>query len=300
MYRSRNLDIVIATVIAILGGLAYAEHLPGQITIPLGVGLFFAPGYLWSEAILSHHLPGVERALTSAGMAMVFPILGGFLFYALHIPLFRADWVAMLVVLTLLGVVATAVQRLRQTPADRQQPQRQPPRQGGPVVLNTVIFGLAAVIGLAAVGYSVNSAEAQKFPGTSSLSMTPVVDNPIANNMALLSNNDAAQQKASELQNQLVAAAKKAHLEVANHEGVTEKYVLKLLLKGIVSKTYNITLNNGQSWEQTIAYTTNYSMVADLYLLPNTKTVYHYVDNGQCLTNKALVDVIAPQGLCGD
>lgn len=301
VYRNRNLDIVIATIVAILGGLAYADHLPGQITIPLGLGLFFAPGYLWAEAILSHQLPGFERALIVAGMAFIFPILGGFLFFALHIPLFRADWVAMLVVLTLLGVVATAVQRLRQLPVDRQrQPQRQPPpRQGGSVALHSSIFGLAALIGIAAIGYSVKSAETQPLPGYTSLSMTPVVNNALANNMALLSNNTAAQNQASFLQNQLVASAKQAHLYVANEQGSPEKYELKLLLKGVVSKTYNITLDNGQSWQQTIAWTTASSIVADLYLLPNTKTVYHYADNGQCLTNKALVAVIAPQGLCG-
>ena len=61
MYRYRNLDIAIATVVAILGGLAAAKQLPGQVTIPLGLGLFFAPGYLWSEAILTQRLPGIER-----------------------------------------------------------------------------------------------------------------------------------------------------------------------------------------------------------------------------------------------
>jgi hypothetical protein len=42
MYR-RNLDIALAAIIAILGGLAAAAKLPGTATIPLGVGLFFAP-----------------------------------------------------------------------------------------------------------------------------------------------------------------------------------------------------------------------------------------------------------------
>src|SRR6201986_5108122 len=126
MYRNRNLDIAIAAVIAILGGLAAAKDLSGAITIPLGIGLFFAPGYLWSEAILNQWLPGLERALTSVGMALVFPILGGFLFFGLHIPLFRSSWIGLLVVLTLLGVVAVAVQRLRQPPAVRR-----PPRPGG-------------------------------------------------------------------------------------------------------------------------------------------------------------------------
>ena len=133
MYRNRNLDIAIATIIAVLGGLAAAKQLPGQITIPLGIGLFFAPGYLWSEAILNQWLPGVERALTSVGMALIFPILGGFLFYGLHIPLFRSSWIGLLVVLTLLGVVAVAVQRLRQPPAVRRPPRpvnQQSPRRG--------------------------------------------------------------------------------------------------------------------------------------------------------------------------
>src|SRR6202034_4205391 len=82
MYR-RNLDIAIAAIVAILGGLAAAAHLSGAVTIPLGVGLFFAPGYLWSEAILSQRLPAVERFMTSAGLALILPIIGGVLFYCL-------------------------------------------------------------------------------------------------------------------------------------------------------------------------------------------------------------------------
>ena len=191
MYRNRNLDIAIAAIVAILGGLAAAKHLPGQVTIPLGTALFFAPGYLWSEAILSQRLPGIERAMTTVGMAFIFPILGGFLFYGLHIPLFKSSWVGLLVVLTLLGVVAVAIQRLREVPVDQpQQPRRsqQPPRQSGSVVLHSFIFGLAAVIGIGAVAFSVKSADAQKFPGYAMLSMTAIVNNSAAQNAAILSN----------------------------------------------------------------------------------------------------------------
>src|ERR1700742_411085 len=151
MYRNRNLDVAIAAIVAILGGLAAAKHLPGQVTIPLGVGLFFAPGYLWSEAILTQRLPGLERTLTTLGMALIFPILGGFLFYGLHIPLFKSSWIGLLVVLTLLGVVAVAVQRLRDVPVDERQQQRRPsqqsPRRNG-LVLHSFIFGLAGVIAI--------------------------------------------------------------------------------------------------------------------------------------------------------
>jgi hypothetical protein len=296
MYRNRNLDIAIATIIAVLGGLAAAKQLPGQITIPLGIGLFFAPGYLWSEAILTQWLPGVERALTSVGMALIFPILGGFLFYGLHIPLFRSAWIGLLVVLTLLGVVAVAVQRLRQPPAVRrpprpvsQQPPRRgdqpPPRRGGSIALHSSIFGLAGLIAIGAVAYSVKSAEAQKFPGYTMLSMTPVVDNPAAQNIAALSNNLTAQAQAAEIQDKLQGEATQAHLFVADHQGVPEQYEVKLLQKGKVVKTWPITLNDGQSWQVTVAWTTNYSVIADLYLLPNTSTPLHYVNNGACVSS---------------
>jgi hypothetical protein len=302
MYRNRNLDIVIAAIVAILGGLAAAKHLPGQVTIPLGAALFFAPGYLWSEAILSQRLPGIERAMTTVGMALIFPILGGFLFYGLHIPLFQSSWVGLLVVLTLLGVVAVAIQRLREVPVGQpQQPGRsQPsPRQSGSVVLHSFIFGLAAVIGIGAVAFSVKNADAQKFPGYTMLSMTAIVNNSAAQNAAILSNDPAAQAAAAQAADTAQSKATQAHLVVTNHQGVPEQYQLRLLQKGKVTNTWPITLNNGQTWQKTIAWTTNYSMLADLYLLPNTSTPFHYVNNGACVSSiKVLPTVLRPEDPC--
>jgi hypothetical protein len=301
MYRNRNLDIAIAAILAILGGLAAAKNLPGQVTIPLGIALFFAPGYLWSEAILSQQLPGLERAMTTVGMAFIFPILGGFLFYGLHIPLFKSSWVGLLVVLTLLGVVAVAIQRLRGVPVGQpQQPRRpQSPRQGGPVVLHSFIFGLAAVVGIGTVAFSVKNAEAQKFPGYTMLSMTAVVDNAAAQNAAILSNDPKAQDAAAQAADTAQGKATQAHLVVTNHQGVPEQYVLKFLQRGKVTNTWAITLNNGQTWHKTIAWTTNYSMLADLYLLPNTTTPFHYVNNGTCVSNiKTLPTVLRAEDPC--
>ena len=303
MYRHRNLDIVIATIVAILGGLAAAKHLPGQITIPLGIGLFFAPGYLWSEAILTQRLPGLERALTTLGMALIFPILGGFLFYGLHIPLFKSSWIGLLVVLTLLGVVAVAVQRLREVPVSERQQQRRPsqqaPRRNG-LVLHSFIFGLAGVIAIGSVAYSVKSAEAEKFPGYTMLWMTPVVDNSAAQNIAILSNNPQAQAQAAEAEDTLQGNATQGHLGVTNHQGVPEQYELKLLVNGKQTGKWAITLNDGQSWQKTIAWhTNNYAMLADLYLLPNTSTPFHYVNNGACVSNiKLLPTVLKAEDPC--
>jgi hypothetical protein len=284
MYR-KNLDIVVAAVIAILGGLAAAAHLPGSVTIPLGVGLFFAPGYLWSEAILNQRLPGIERTMTSVGMALIFPILGGFLFFALHIPLLKSSWVGLLVVLTLLGVVAVAVQRLREVPADprqryREQPQRQPPRRNQPPppssgmrVVHACLFGLAAVIGIASVAFSVKNAEAQKFPAYSDISLTQIV--PGAQSFVGNSANSAGNPQA------FASTATQANLRVDNHEGVTEQYEVKLVIKkNTVAKTWNFTLANGQTWQTVVGYTLNYKIVANLYVLPNTTTPSYYADNG--------------------
>jgi hypothetical protein len=294
MYR-RNLDIAIAATIAILGGLAAAKHLPGQVTIPLGVGLFFAPGYLWSEAILTQRLPGLERTLTTLGMALILPILGGFLFYGLHIPLFRSSWIGLLVVLTLLGVVAIAVQRLRDVPVDERQqrrPSQQAPRRNG-LVLHSFIFGLAGVIAIGSVAYSVKSAEAEKFPGYTMLWMTPVVDNSAAQNTAILSNNPTAQAQAANDEDTLQQNATQGHLGVTNHQGVPEQYELKLLVNGKLTGNWSITLNDGQSWQKTIVWhTTNYAMLADLYLLPNTTTPFHYVNNGACISNIKLLPTV--------
>jgi hypothetical protein len=255
MYRYRNLDIFIAGGAALLGGAAYVVHAPGPVQVVLGVILFFTPGYLWSEAILSQRLSGIERTLTTAGLSLILPILGGFLFYGLHIPLFRSAWVGLLVVLTLLGVVAVAVVRLREQPEPvdpRPRPRgNQPPPRRFPAG-QVAVFGLAGVIGLGSVGFSVHSAETQKYAGYTMLWMTAAKNSTV-----------------------------KASLGVTNHQGVAEEYQLKLLEKGKVTTTWKFVLSDGQTWDRTIAYTLKYSMVADLYLLPDGTKPYRMVDNGQ-------------------
>lgn len=271
MYR-RHLDILIAGATALAGGAAYAAHLPSTVQIVLGVALFFAPGYLWSEAILSHRLPPTERLLTSAGLSLILPILGGFLFYALRIPLFRSDWVGLLVVLTLLGVVAVAVQRLREVPPDPRlnpnaQRRGQPARKGGMLALNAFIWSVAGAVAIGAVAFSVKNAEAQKYPGYTTLWLT---SSPVSS--ATPNPNPTAKPT--------YVPPTQASLGVTNHQGVAEQYELKLLTKGKVTTTWTFTLSDGQSWERTVAYTMTYAISANLYLMPNTSTPYRQVGNG--------------------
>ena len=255
MYR-RHLDILLAGVTALAGGAAFAAHLPSAVQVVLGVALFFAPGYLWSEAILSHRLPPTERLLTTAGLSLILPILGGFLFFALKIPLFRSAWVGMLVVLTLLGVVAVAVQRLREVPVDPRldpnaQRRSQPAAKGGMTAFNAFIWAVAGVVAIGSVAFSVKNAEAQKYPGYTTLWLTRLSNDP-----------------------------QKASLGVTNHQGVAEQYQLKFLTKGKVTATWNFTLSDGGSWGHTVAYTMAYSVAANLYLMPNVTAPYRQVGNG--------------------
>jgi hypothetical protein len=265
MYR-RNLDIFIAGGLALLGGAAYEAHVPGPIQVVLGIALFLAPGYLWSEAILSQRLTGVERVLSSAGMSLILPILGGFLFYGLRISLFRSAWVGLLVVLTLLGVVAVAIVRLREQPA---APAAQPGPAAGQqqpggnrrALPHVIIYGIAAVVALGSVAFSVHSAETQKFPGRTVFWMQP----------------------------DKVSNAVKASLGATNYQGVTEQYEVKLTRKGKVTGTWKFTLADGQTWQRVIAYTTRdgVGLVANLYLLPDTARPYRTADNGQQTTPAA-------------
>jgi hypothetical protein len=272
MYR-RHLDILLAGATALAGGAAFALHLPGAVQVVLGVALFFAPGYLWSEAILSHRLPPTERLLTTAGLSLILPILGGFLFYALRIPLLRPAWVGLLVVLTLLGVVAVAVQRLREVPPDprldpnAQRGRQPPPAKAGLSALNVFAWGAAAVIALGSVAYSVKSAEAQKYPGYTSLWLSglPVpAGTPDPNATSATASTPATQ----------------ASLGVTNHQGIAAQYELKFLTKGKVTATWTFTLSDGQSWGRTVAYSMSYPIVADLYLMPNLIKPVSQTGNG--------------------
>ena len=263
MYRHRNLDIALAAVIAILGGLAAAKHLPGQIRIPLGIGLFFAPGYLWSEAILSQRLPGIERALTTAGMALIFPILGGFLFYGLRIPLFESAWIALLVVLTLLGVVAVAIT----APA---RGARRPASAAEKPAAAAVGVGSNALLHLRHCRGDrpwLRGVFRQERRDAEVSGFHPALVCPDRARHAVVPGRLGEPSRPTR---RLTRASRRKHtFVVTNHEGVPEQYELKLFKKGKLATTWPITLNDGQTWQMTIAYTLNYSMVAELYLMPN-------------------------------
>jgi len=133
----------------------------------------------------------------------------------------------------------------------------------------------AAALADAARARVLKNAEAQKFPGATQLYMTGI--HPGAQSFVGNSVTAAGNPQANE------TTATQAHLGVTNNQGVPEQYRVQLLRKNKVTNTWNFTLANNQTWQVTIAYTVanNYKILANLYMLPNVKTRYRWVDNGQ-------------------
>jgi hypothetical protein len=250
MYRYRNVGLAVTGAIAAAGCAAIVVHLPAPVMVILGIGLFAAPGYAWSEVLLSPRVSALERVVVAATLALIVPVLGGLVLTAARIPLHRDAWIGLLAAAAGTGAVVAAFQRrTTELPAARQQP-----RRGRLPVGHAIAFGAAAVIATGAVTLAVVSAEAQKYTPYTQLWMSPAGAKAVT--------------------------ASTASLGVTNQQGSTEQYRLVLRRKGRVSATWNFTLANDQTWQRTIPFTMKSSITADLYQLPNLSTPYRKVDNG--------------------
>jgi hypothetical protein len=246
--RRNYSDIAVVEAIAILGCVAFFTHLPEPVMIVLGLGLFAAPGYVWSEVFLSPRTQGLERVAVAAGLALIVPVFGGMGLYAAGISLNRIAWVGLLAVVTLVGAGLALITRRRQRDG---LPSRRPGRRRRWSAWHAVAFGAAAAIVAGAVGLAVFSAETQKYAGYTQLWLAP-----------------------------LPAKASTASLGVDNEQGAPARYRLVVRRRGRVTATWNLALASGQTWQRTISYTTSYAIAARLYRLPDLRTPYRQVDNG--------------------
>lgn len=246
--RRNYSDIAIAEAIASLGCVAFFTHLPEPVMIVLGLSLFGAPGYVWSEVFLSPRTLGLERVAVAAGLALMVPVFGGMGLYAAGIPLNRTAWVGLLAVVTLVGAGLALITRRRQR---NDMPPRRPGRRRRWSAWHAVAFGAAALIAAGAVGLAVFSAETQKYAGYTQLWLAPVP-----------------------------AKTSTASLGVDNEQGAPVQYRLVVRRRGRVTATWFLTLASDQTWQRTISYTTSYAIAASLYRLPDLTTPYRQVDNG--------------------
>jgi hypothetical protein len=242
-----NVDIAVAGGIAVLGCATIVVHFPAPVMVIIGVGLFGAPGYVWSEVLLSHRVTPFERILVAISLALMVPIFGGLALYAAGILLHRTSWVGLLTAATSVGAAALAFQRRgTESPAAPEHP-----KSRSLPVPHVLAFGAAALIAMGAVTVAVLGAEAQKYPGYTQLWLSPLKSEPL-----------------------------RASLGVTNQQGSRLEYRVVLLQNGRVSASWNITLVNGQTWQRTVPFTTKYLITADLFRLPNLSRPYREVDNG--------------------
>jgi hypothetical protein len=268
-----NLDCAATVAVAAAECAAFAAHAPSPVTIILGLGLFAAPGYLWSTVILRRRPATLEGIAVASILALIVPIAGGLALYAAGIRLHAGVWVGFFAAATVIGSVVLAIQRRRAEPteaaaaaepaaaeplaaAERVSQAPAAPRSAGAEqrrIPHAAAFAAAAVIAAGAVGLAVYGAQAQQYPGYTQLWLTPHQD----------------------------TSSEDASLGVTNQQGGPVRYRLVLLDKNHVRDTWNFTLANGQTWQQTVPYTRTYGIAADLYKMPELSEPYREVDNGE-------------------
>jgi hypothetical protein len=257
----KNLDLVIAVVVAILGAAAAAANAPAAVTVVLGVGLIAAPGYLWTEVLLKRFGSLFERVMVGTGIALMLPIFGGLLMFAAGVSLRRDAWLELLAGATIVGAVILAIVRRKYEPAapETETPETETPAKAKRKlpIRHALIYGAAVVIAAATIVMAVMSSDNQSQAGYTQLWMAPSKNTAIAS------------------------------LGVENQQGSTVAYRLQLLKKGHVSDTWNLTLTNGQTWQLNIPYTSKYSLAANLYRLPNLTDPYRTVGNNAVGNNQS-------------
>jgi uncharacterized membrane protein len=243
--RGSQADIAVTAAVAALACGAAAAGAPVAVTAVLGLALFAMPGYLLAQLLLGPATAGLERTLVATGLAFMVPIVAGLALYAAGVPLRRASWLAALAGVTLACDAALLVRRWTgHAPLFRwPRGSRRLPRW------HVAAFVAAVVIAACAVGLARVGAAVQPEPRFTQLWLST-----------------------------RGVSADTIKIGVTNDEGQATDYRLVEKLNGHVKKTWNITLANGGTWQQTVPFTSKDRLTADLYRPPDLTTPYRYVD----------------------
>jgi uncharacterized membrane protein len=234
--RHRSVDLLSAAGLALAAVAAVWAGAPVAVTTMLGVPLvLLAPGYVWTDVFFGSGLGAEIRAALSVALSLTVTALGGVLLYVAGVRLDRASWLALLAATTLSGaaVAATLRARVRIEPPAESPKRRNVQRIS---VTQAVRLGMAALIGAAAVGIAVHSAQAQVQPAFTQLSL-----------------------------NKLAAAPGTAQVVVGNHEQHAQQYRLVVSTDGVVSDVWTITVADGASWQQLVPAGPGQRLAVDVY-----------------------------------
>jgi hypothetical protein len=245
--RRDQVGLVITAAVAVFAITAAMVGAPTPIMAILGLGLFAAPGYVWGSLFVDSDLVGLERAAVAGGIVLAIPVVGGVVLYMSGARLDRISWVWLLASVTLVGDAV----HMRRRQVGPKRAVRIP--QGGRTIRPSrlLAFGVATVMVLSAFTLARAGVAMQRYPGFTELWL-----NKTRGNSSI------------------------ASLGVSNHQGGNTRYRLVLLRRHRVSASWEFSLVDGQTWRRSIPFTNEYSIVANLYRLPERTSPYRQVTNG--------------------
>ncbi|HXR64689.1 MAG TPA: DUF1616 domain-containing protein [Ktedonobacteraceae bacterium] len=181
--RLRSLDLFLALAIAV-ANVAWAvftmsDNMASLSAVSVALALplvFLIPGYLITETLFPHRaLETVQRLTFSIALSISVAIFGGFLLDQLPTGLRLLPWVIWLGALTAVFALLAYVRRKNQPAPPHMQAQDQP-RRGRVQISAFLLFGMAALVIVLSVLYSVVGAEQRTHPGYTNLWIVPAVE----------------------------------------------------------------------------------------------------------------------------
>ncbi|GAC1361926.1 MAG: hypothetical protein NVS2B12_04460 [Ktedonobacteraceae bacterium] len=269
--RKRSLDLLAATCIGAIN--VVWSLLPNHISfvglilaLPL---IFLLPGYTLTEALLpaqakftflpaDKQLTGSSRFTFSIGLSIIVDILGGFVLNLLPSGLHAIPWAIFLALVTMLFASIALYQRiqLKRQHQGQDLPKRIRTSHPLPSLWEGALLCFSILLVLAALLYSVNSAQNQPYPGFTQF----WVSNPTAHDTSCT-----------------------VHLGVKSFEFDPLKYNIIMTTNDEPFKTWSgISLGYQQTWDQAIVLptsntTTSIKVKAQLYREDQPKNVYRQI-----------------------
>jgi uncharacterized membrane protein len=252
---STKVIIWVSVAAAVLSLIMAALHVPTPIRATFAFLLLACLAYVWTQVLFRDRIPAVEAAVVGATLTIALPVIGGVAMDKAGIRLDTASWSVLFAAADLLGAFLLFRQwqqgsgsveqiRVKQRGVPRAPDGRRAFSRG-----QVAACSIAAVITAGAIGLAVQGASTQKYPGYTQLW----------------------------LDGKGGATTNNGILGVANRDGKNETYRLEILRSGKLLSSSTLSLEPGKTWQHSL--NNDKGIRVNLYLLPNLKTPYRFVDS---------------------
>jgi Protein of unknown function (DUF1616) len=246
--RNRSLDLLGAATLAVAAVGLVSVGAPVAVCSMLGIPLvLLAPGYVWTDVLFGAGMRAELRAVMSVALSLTVTALGGILMAVGGVRLDRSSWLLLLAGTTFAGaaVAATLRARVSNVPPAGSRQRHASPRMSVPQAARLAMAGL---LGAAALGIAVHSANAQVQPTYTQLSL-----------------------------DRHGAAPQTAQIVLGNHEQGVQHYRLVVSTDDIVSKVWTVTVADGANWERSVPALPGHRLAVDVYRTASAGPPYRHV-----------------------